>query len=303
MTVGEEIRNARTRRDLSLDALAQTTKVKASVLRALENEDLDGLPPLVYVVGYLRIIASELHLDGDDIVHRYAADLEVERARADAARARTAEARARAAERLRAEEKARAEVAAREKSLAEREARRQAHAAAQAAQAAEAAARRAAAQTAPPRFVLPSSLLTNRWLHSKPLMAAAAVVVVAFTFFAFYPDDERAAPARGGVATAAPAANPGPAATVPAVPPMRIEIVPTKATFVSASTDGQSVVSREMRPGERASFEAQSRFVLRVGDPSAITLTIDAQTARPLGKPGQSVTVQITRETLANFLP
>ena len=92
-----------------------------------------------------------------------------------------------------------------------------------------------------------------------------------------------------------------PASVTPAGPPMRAEIVLIKTAFVSASADGRSILSREMSPGERLNLEAHTRAVLRVSDPSAVTLSNDGRSARPLGTGTRSATFELTRDGIRNF--
>ncbi len=53
-----------------------------------------------------------------------------------------------------------------------------------------------------------------------------------------------------------------------------------------------------MRAGERLTLEVRRELVLTAGDAGALTLTLNGQNARSLGKAGENVT---TRVTLANF--
>ena len=141
MNVGQELQQKRPQnRQLSVEQLADKTKLKASIIRALENVEVDALPAMVYVIGYLRVVAAELKLDSDDVVERYVAEYKVACAEAEAAREeerlraeaerlpraeaeclRAEEVRLRAEERRRAEERLRAEETARAQALAQAE--------------------------------------------------------------------------------------------------------------------------------------------------------------------------------------
>jgi cytoskeletal protein RodZ len=289
------------------------------MIRALENVDVEALPPLVYVVGYLRVLAAELKLDSADYVERYIAELKVERVRADEARLRAEESRLRAEERRRAEEQQRAEEVARDEALAKAEVARVAAEVARLQYQLEHPTQPAAAPRAPlfalpkwvsevhgPRIGLPSWLTTNNLLRSKPLMGAGLALVVLFAIVAFYPAERSVAtPVAAEVAAAEVAAPPEPdavpASATPTGPPMRAEIVVTKSAFVSASADGRSILSRQMSPGESATLEAHTRAVLRVSDPSAVNVSIDGQPARPLGTGTRSATFEVTRDAIRNF--
>ena len=320
MSVGHELQQKRMERQLSVERLAAITKLKVPIIRALENVDAEVLPPRVYVIGYLRVLAAELKLDSEDYVERYIAELNLERVRAEEARLRAEEARLRAEERRRLEEQARAEEAARAEALAKAEVARMAEEVARLQRELEKPAFRKPAPPAArpllalsarpkwastvhwPRIDLPTSLLTNRLLHSRPLMAAGLALVVVFAIVAFYPADRSAVAPVAAAQTEAPRPDAVPASATPTAPPMRAEIVLTKPAFVSATADGRPIVSREMLAGEHTMLEAHTRAVLRVSDPSAVSVSIDGQPARPLGTATRSATFEVTRDAIRNLM-
>ena len=61
--IGLTLHNARTQRRLSIEQVAQDTRISARFLEALEAERFDSLPAPVYVRGFLRSYASYLRLD------------------------------------------------------------------------------------------------------------------------------------------------------------------------------------------------------------------------------------------------
>jgi cytoskeletal protein RodZ len=71
MTAGEIIRSARTARGMSLDDLAAVTKLRASILSAMENDDFSHCGGTVYARGQLRAMAPVLGLDPDDLVDEF----------------------------------------------------------------------------------------------------------------------------------------------------------------------------------------------------------------------------------------
>jgi transcriptional regulator with XRE-family HTH domain len=78
MNVGAELKRAREARGLSLPELASATKISASRLAAIENNALAALPPINYVRGFVRVYATEVGLDPDDLGDRYIAQFEPE---------------------------------------------------------------------------------------------------------------------------------------------------------------------------------------------------------------------------------
>jgi hypothetical protein len=62
--------------------------------------------------------------------------------------------------------------------------------------------------------------------------------------------------------------------------------------------DGATAVQRQLGAGERLTLEVRRELVLTAADAGALTLTLNGQNTRSLGKAGENVT---TRVTLANF--
>ena len=75
MHVGEELREARLARGLSLEQVSATTKVTFAMLNAIERNNVIGMP-LVYLRGYVREFAKHVGLDPDDVTSRYIAQFE-----------------------------------------------------------------------------------------------------------------------------------------------------------------------------------------------------------------------------------
>jgi cytoskeletal protein RodZ len=56
---------------LTLDEVANVTRISKSYLDAIEHEAFDRLPSTAYCKGFLRIYAAHLNLSADDVVARY----------------------------------------------------------------------------------------------------------------------------------------------------------------------------------------------------------------------------------------
>jgi len=63
LRLGAQLRKAREQRGLSQAELGGRLNLAASIIDALEHEDLQALPGPVYVRGYLRRLAAELEID------------------------------------------------------------------------------------------------------------------------------------------------------------------------------------------------------------------------------------------------
>jgi len=68
---GDLLRQAREARGLTLEQMANTSKIAIYYLRDLEAEEYDELPAKVYVKGYLKQIAKLLKLDAEQLVKSY----------------------------------------------------------------------------------------------------------------------------------------------------------------------------------------------------------------------------------------
>ncbi len=62
-SIGQQLRQARQRRSLSLEQVAQVTHLRVHYLQALEFGELAAIPSMVQARGFLRIYASYLELD------------------------------------------------------------------------------------------------------------------------------------------------------------------------------------------------------------------------------------------------
>ena len=72
--VGEALRTIREFRGLSRDALAESTRIRASYLAAIEEMRLEQLPSRPFVIGYIRAYAQALGVDPDVAAERFKAE-------------------------------------------------------------------------------------------------------------------------------------------------------------------------------------------------------------------------------------
>jgi len=71
-TVGSILRNAREARgDKSISEIAEDIRVRPHQLQALEDDDYDKLPGMIYATGFIRAYAKYLDLDGEELVDRF----------------------------------------------------------------------------------------------------------------------------------------------------------------------------------------------------------------------------------------
>ena len=84
--------------------------------------------------------------------------------------------------------------------------------------------------------------------------------------------------------------------------PLTIMLNPRRECWVSLRLDGESVVRRVMRAGERESYGANDEIVLNVGDAGAFAFTINQLDGRSLGASGEVVTVRITLQNYRSYV-
>ncbi|WP_374472753.1 helix-turn-helix domain-containing protein [Phenylobacterium sp.] len=72
--IGDALRAVREFKGLSLDELAERTRVRRSYLAAIEDMRLDQLPSRPFTIGYIRAYATTLGLDPEEATYRFKAD-------------------------------------------------------------------------------------------------------------------------------------------------------------------------------------------------------------------------------------
>jgi cytoskeletal protein RodZ len=72
---GDKFRKAREKKDISLDAVSNVTKISSRMLQAIEEENFDQLPGGVFNKGFIRAYAKHLGMDAEEAVTDYLACL------------------------------------------------------------------------------------------------------------------------------------------------------------------------------------------------------------------------------------
>lgn len=84
--------------------------------------------------------------------------------------------------------------------------------------------------------------------------------------------------------------------------PLLFEIITRAPLTLQVIVDGAARESRAVIAGERFVFQAQREMTLTASDAGAVQLSINSQPTVPLGKSGESRTVQIDRRNYGSFL-
>lgn len=72
-SLGQELREAREARHISLEEIASSTKIVPRYLEAIENDHLEIMPGGFFIKGIIRAYAKAIGLDGEEILARYQA--------------------------------------------------------------------------------------------------------------------------------------------------------------------------------------------------------------------------------------
>jgi hypothetical protein len=68
---GKTLKQIRERMGIDLETVAQETRINVKTLEWIEGEDLEKLPPLVYLKGFLKGYAQSLGLDPLKVIEEY----------------------------------------------------------------------------------------------------------------------------------------------------------------------------------------------------------------------------------------
>jgi len=68
---GDYLSQARQTLGLTLDELAKSLKLNVKILEALENSDIESLPPAIYVQGYIKAYAKALGISDEEVHQKY----------------------------------------------------------------------------------------------------------------------------------------------------------------------------------------------------------------------------------------
>src|ERR1700740_294679 len=76
MDIGAALRDARHRRGLSLEQLANVTKIRVAALEAIETNRREKLPETIFLRGFLRAYAREVGLNPEETLKQYLGQFE-----------------------------------------------------------------------------------------------------------------------------------------------------------------------------------------------------------------------------------
>lgn len=277
MALGNDLREAREHAGISLSELAARTRIPLTTLRAIEQNEFSKVPPGIFVRSFIRTYAREVGIDPSAAIAEFRAITA-----SDEEPAQESQEAAPVADGIRS------------------------------------------------RLFLDLSGPHHRWGFAL-IVAGLTIGVVAMNRNASSESADTGSveavatadsipagpiPPAPILATPIPAApiaadpipdSPVPAAPIPDAPPqqtpplvpvatagtgVQIELRTQGPCWVRAVVDGQVLFERLLQPGEAQSLVAQRDIILRVGDPAALTYSINGLAGEPLGAANMPVTVR-----------
>jgi cytoskeletal protein RodZ len=263
---GTMFRQAREKRGVSLQQVAAVTRISASVLDAIERNDVSKLPGGIFSRAFVRSYAREIGLDPEMAIERFTTQFPDESGKEQLPSARDAED-------IEAYESGRRVAVTVLQLLG-----------------------LSIVVIIALWFVLNSGSCRKTPAAapstvSAPAPSTPAPVVPPPVTPATPPPAEEPVGATKNLPTGEP---------VPA--PSQLTIAAQAQCWLRVTVDKVVVFNREMRAGERLAYQASTSVTLSAGNAGGLVLTINGKPARPLGTAGQVVTTTITLETLASFL-
>jgi len=71
ITIGQLLQKQREEKKVSLESVAQKTRIKVTFLQAIEEDAFQLIPSETYVRGFIRCYAKQIRLDPDEILNLY----------------------------------------------------------------------------------------------------------------------------------------------------------------------------------------------------------------------------------------
>ena len=71
MVVGENLKQVRIRRNITLFTVSKILNISINYLEAIENDEFSKTPGGVYTIGFIRTYADYLNLDSNEIINTY----------------------------------------------------------------------------------------------------------------------------------------------------------------------------------------------------------------------------------------
>jgi cytoskeletal protein RodZ len=265
---GQYLRDLRLEKDISLEVISARTRIGMSNLLAIEREDHQQLPAVVFVVGYLKAYAQAIGAEPGEAVRRYHAS---RRAYNDTLRPDTVVRAPGSRSWFRLGGALGLLVILIGLSVwGVNRWQRAARPAAPAVPVAQPAAEEASGRQPPGPPAAPATEPTE---PTEPVEAVA---------------ESPPAPVE---ATAA--ERPKSTLVAKSAAPQALAVLAVEETWLKVITDNQRPVEYLLKPGQKVALEGQSGFNLLIGNATGLKLTFNGRPVKVPGKSGQVVTLQL----------
>ena len=297
-TLGSYLRSQRESKKISLRELSKITRVRERILRAIEEDRHELLPPATYVKGFLSAYAKYLRLDENEVLLRYERVLKGEPVTPPRAELPKPQEKVMPVEPPRPTEKIFSPPPPKPKQKI------------------------SSAQPSKPK----KEILWN----TKQTWVVAGVIATSLLLLYFFspyssrppePIPERPVPEKAAVeeeptAPAPPVAAvtsvpkektvietkeslspPSPVTSTTSVPekkPLLLQLKAVEETWVSLETDGQSGKGMTLKPGEGVSVQASNRIRMILGNAGGLDLVLNGKMLQKFGKSGEVLTLIFT---------
>lgn len=297
-TLGSYLRSQRESKKISLRELSKITRVRERILRAIEEDRHELLPPATYVKGFLSAYAKYLRLDENEVLLRYERVLKGEPVTPPRAELPKPQEKVMPVEPPRPKEKIFSPPPPKPKQKI------------------------SPAQPSKPK----KEILWN----TKQTWVVAGVIATSLVLLYFFspyssrppePVPERPVPEKAAVeeeptAPAPPVAAvtsvpkektvietkeslapPSPVASTTSVPekkPLFLQLKAVEETWVSLEADGQSGKGMTLKPGEGVSVQASNRIRMILGNAGGLDLVLNGKMLQKFGKSGEVLTLIFT---------
>ena len=270
--IGRQLARAREEKGLSLEQIAEQTRISLKYLQGLEQGEFDFLPR-PYVIAYLKTVARLVGLDGEALIHDW-------RAREAAAAAEEVET---------AEGAVEAELPKRAESPQPRPAR-----------AVESASFSTGRETAAPPPGIP-------YLKEVAIGFALLAGMALLLYFSTRSPKPETAPLEPATeipfeqvakeAATQQEQEPAPIEEIaPVRRPMRLEVRAEEEVWVQVVTDKRDSTDYTMRRGNVQAWQALEQFYVRLGNAGVVKILLDGKDLGVIGSRGQVGSVIITHE-------
>jgi len=288
-TLGKYLKQQRESKKISLREVAKSTKVRETILKAIEEDQHHLLPPTTYVKGFLLSYAKYLHLNPKDVLLRYERALKGEPITSPPLPPAKPEQEVPPPPPPKPKE----EVSPPPPPPSSPETKREFP---------------LLRRRTPKQKIL--------WNTKQMGVVGGVILVSLIIFYFFYPYpsklpiapvpekpviEEKPSPAPSppaAVTPSVPPPTPSPPATattsVPEKKPFSLQLKAVEETWVNAQVDDQPGKEMTFKPGEGISLQASNRIRILVGNAGGLELILDGKPLDKFGKSGEVVTLVIT---------